>query len=135
MTTDPGDLVFDPFGGSCVTGEVAERLERKWVCVELVEAYLRGAKGRFVRSGELPLADTAKVVKAVKKNEDGYYRIPHPGLLWNGNDATPLAEDGGKQRPKSMYREDSSIGVAGCDPAGVEKVGKERQLGAFNVGR
>ena len=40
MTTDPGDVVLDPFGGSCVTGEVAERLERKWICVEIVEAYL-----------------------------------------------------------------------------------------------
>ena len=47
MVTDPGNLVFDPFGGSCVTGEVAERLGRKWICVELVEEYLRGAKGRF----------------------------------------------------------------------------------------
>ena len=26
MATDPGDLVIDPFAGSCVTGEVAERL-------------------------------------------------------------------------------------------------------------
>ena len=30
--TDPGDLVVDPFGGSCVTGEVCESLKRKWVC-------------------------------------------------------------------------------------------------------
>ena len=34
----PGDVVLDPFGGSCITGEVAERLGRKWVCAELVEA-------------------------------------------------------------------------------------------------
>lgn len=45
MLTDPGDMVFDPFGGSCVTGEVAERLERRWVCSEIVEEYLRGAVG------------------------------------------------------------------------------------------
>jgi len=29
MRTDPGDLVVDPFAGSCVTGEVCERLERR----------------------------------------------------------------------------------------------------------
>lgn len=110
MTTDPGDLVFDPFGGSCVTGEVAERLERKWVCVELVEAYLRGAKGRFVRSGELPLADATKVVKAVKKDEDGHYRIPHPGLLWNGSDSDPLVEDGGRQRPSHIRKNNVNDG-------------------------
>ena len=97
MTTDPGDLVLDPFGGSCATGEVAECLERKWVCAERVEAYLWGAKGRFERPGELPLADTRK---AVKKDEASCYRIPHPGLLWNGSDTAPLSEDGGRQRPK-----------------------------------
>ena len=34
MLTDPGDLVFDPFAGSCVTGEVADRLKRKWICCD-----------------------------------------------------------------------------------------------------
>ncbi|MDR1490184.1 MAG: site-specific DNA-methyltransferase [Desulfovibrio sp.] len=38
--TDEGDTVFDPFGGSCVTGEVAECLNRKWICCELLEEYL-----------------------------------------------------------------------------------------------
>ena len=45
--TDPGDLVLDPFAGSCVTGEVAEKLGRKWICVERVEQYLQGARFRF----------------------------------------------------------------------------------------
>jgi len=43
MLTDTGDLVLDPFAGSCVTGEVSERLKRKWLCVEIVEEYLKGA--------------------------------------------------------------------------------------------
>ena len=28
MLTDPGDIVVDPFGGSCVTGEVCQRLRK-----------------------------------------------------------------------------------------------------------
>jgi site-specific DNA-methyltransferase (cytosine-N4-specific) len=44
----PGDLVFDPFGGSCTTGQSAENLKRKWICVEQEEDYLLGAKGRFL---------------------------------------------------------------------------------------
>lgn len=91
MLTDPGDLVFDPFAGSCVTGEVAERLARKWVCVELVEDYLTGALGRFERPSTVERPSC----------EDGYYRVPRPGLLWNGPDPTPLAPDGGKKRPVS----------------------------------
>ncbi len=46
--TEPGDLVVDPFGGSCMTGEAAERLKRRWICSEMVEDYLKGALGRFI---------------------------------------------------------------------------------------
>lgn len=45
--TEPGDLVIDPFAGSNVTGEVAERLRRHWLAFELAEEYLQGSKFRF----------------------------------------------------------------------------------------
>jgi DNA modification methylase len=45
--TEIGDLVLDPFAGSNVTGEVCERLERKWIAIELIEEYLEGSKFRF----------------------------------------------------------------------------------------
>lgn len=45
--TDENDLVIDPFAGSNVTGEVCERLQRKWIAIELVEEYLVGSKFRF----------------------------------------------------------------------------------------
>jgi len=102
MVTDPGDSVLDPFGGSCVTGEVAERLGRRWVCVEIVESYLEGAVGRFQN-----MAGTVRA-RSSRKDDDGYYRLPHPGLLWNGSsegDAPPLPQDGGKKRPHRAGRE------------------------------
>ena len=95
MVTDPGDLILDPFAGSCVTGEVAERLGRKWVCVEILESYLLGAKGRFAETTE------SQKPRSPKNDADGYYRIPHPGILWNGradDDEEPLPEDGGRRR-------------------------------------
>lgn len=45
--TDEFDLVLDPFAGSNVTGEVAERLQRRWIAIELVEEYLEGSRFRF----------------------------------------------------------------------------------------
>lgn len=51
--TNPGDVVLDPFGGSCVTGEVAERLKRKWICCEMLDEYLHGALGRFEAQAEV----------------------------------------------------------------------------------
>lgn len=97
MLTDRGDLVLDPFGGSCVTGEVAQRLGRKWMCAELLEEYLKGAVGRFTPNGAATVKDPTKA-----KAEDGYYRVPRPGLLWNGTDGEPLPADGGKKRPSTV---------------------------------
>lgn len=91
MLTDPGDLVFDPFGGSCVTGEACERLERKWVCCELIQEYVTGAVGRF----------QTELSPIPKGSRDTSYKISHPGALWNGIDPVPLSEDGGRKRPAS----------------------------------
>jgi len=91
LLTDDGDLVFDPFAGSCVTGEVAERLNRRWICVDSVKEYLEGALGRFVNGMRKP-------ERAVVKDDASYYRVPRPGLLWNGCTEDPLPKDGGKER-------------------------------------
>ena len=95
MLTDTGDLVLDPFGGSCVTGEVAERLNRNWVCIEILESYLKGALGRFTSNME------EEKIRCRSSKKNGYYRIPHPGLLWSEieHDPIPLVKDGGKERP------------------------------------
>jgi DNA modification methylase len=89
MVTDTHDLVVDPFAGSCVTGEVAERLERKWICIDTVEEYLEGALGRFDKEN----------LKPNDSQEEVYYKIPRPGLLWNGHEEEALPEDGGRHRP------------------------------------
>lgn len=107
MLTDEGDFVLDPFGGSCVTGEVAERLGRAWLCIELVEDYLLGARGRFTRHAPAQI-DT----KLLREDEDAtYYRIPHPGILRNGSDGSRLRDDGGNTRELSSqvrpHRSDS----------------------------
>lgn len=46
--TREGDLVFDPFAGSNITGATAEVLKRKWVSVEANRDYIKGSRGRFV---------------------------------------------------------------------------------------
>ena len=61
-------MVFDPFAGSCVTGEVAEKLNRKYTCVDNVDDYLKGAIGRF----------NYKNLKTKVATEDVYYKIPRP---------------------------------------------------------
>ena len=44
--TDENELVLDPFAGSNTTGTVAQRLNRRWVSLELNEEYVSGAEVR-----------------------------------------------------------------------------------------
>ncbi len=45
--TDEKDLVVDPFAGSNTTGQVCERMKRRWIAVEMDESYLRASLFRF----------------------------------------------------------------------------------------
>ena len=86
MLTDPGDLVIDPFGGSCVTGMVAEALGRQWACVELDDDYLRGAMARFT-----PCPTPLPKIRTEP------YTLHSPCTL--PADTAPLVTDGGRTRP------------------------------------
>ncbi len=87
MLTDEGDLVVDPFAGSAVTGEVCERLSRRWICGELEETYLQGALGRF----------EARDPDGPRPSKD-WYKVARPGLFWNPEGSEPpLEKDGGRQ--------------------------------------
>ncbi|KVV40934.1 hypothetical protein WT27_13495 [Burkholderia territorii] len=47
LLTEPGDLVVDHFGGTIKTGMAAEKLQRRWICIELMLEYIRAAAERF----------------------------------------------------------------------------------------
>lgn len=85
MLTDPGDLVIDPFAGSCTTGKVCEDLGRRWICCEREEEYLRGAIERF--SGNQDAGSRENPTK---------YELSHPGVLWSQMVDAPLSPDGGR---------------------------------------
>ncbi len=48
-TTNPGDVVLDPFFGTGTTGAVAKMLGRSWIGIEREEAYRRHAEKRLSR--------------------------------------------------------------------------------------
>ena len=86
MLTDPGDLVLDPFAGSCVTGIAAEKRGRQWACVEINAEYLPGAATRF--SAPAPSEPTA--------GEPPRFSVYSPCAL--PPDDEPLSSDGGRRR-------------------------------------
>ena len=95
MLTDPGDLVLDPFAGSCVTGAVAERLERRWTCCELNEDYLKGAMARF-----RPDPESDDLITGAFGSKAAY-TIRSPCSVPVDDAEAPLVADGGAQRPSA----------------------------------
>lgn len=104
MLTDEGDMVVDPFAGSCVSGEVSERLKRQWRCIELREDYVEAARGRFS-------ADRSEKVPRRPKSQE-MYRVPRPSLLWDSLSTQTLADDGGQKKPKLKTQANEE---EGCD--------------------
>ncbi len=96
LLTDPDDMVVDPFAGSCTTGEVAERLGRRWICGEIEEKYVLGAQGRFQ-------SNDVNKPKRPTQREPKAYNIHSPGLLWDDTIDVPLPEDGGRIRPSKSH--------------------------------
>jgi DNA modification methylase len=97
MLTDKGDMVFDPFAGSFVTGAVAESLGRRWVGVEMLPDYVEGARGRFVSTPAVPSQASASTV----------YEISTPCAAAASRVEEPLPTDGGRTRqtkPRSAKR-------------------------------
>lgn len=95
MLTDVDDCVFDPFAGSCVTGEVAERLQRRWICCEIETDYITGALGRFTPEGLRSALSEG--------NQPGSYEVANPAVRWQGvpEGEERLDEDGGRNRPQA----------------------------------
>jgi len=107
MLTDPNDLVLDPFAGSCVTGEVCEQMNRRWVCCELEEEYVNGALGRF--EGNNPneqgsLSEDKEPSRIIGTSRANPYEIFPPNSLWIDERAVPLVQDGGKSRPNHLRK-------------------------------
>lgn len=91
MLTDPGNLVIDPFAGSCVTGYAAELMNRNWICYELNENYIEGARCRFEAS-----ALTSRFDELISKRSKPY-EINAPNLAISEREE-PLVNDGGRRR-------------------------------------
>lgn len=100
MLTDEDDHVLDPFAGSCVTGEICERLKRRWTCVELQTSYLEGAMGRFDTNYTPANGNkfSSNNYNSKSPKDSSFYKVPRVGLLWNGGTKGELAKNGGISR-------------------------------------
>lgn len=126
-TTNPGDLILDPFAGLGTTAAVARRLGRNFICFELEEAYVRTARERI---GQVdPLAGHLLEYR----NEGRLPRVSFGSLIAKGY-ITPgeslISEDG---RIRAEVQADASLlhdGMTGSiHSLSASLTGRERNNG------
>lgn len=78
-STNPGDVVLDPFFGTGTTGAVAKKLGRHFIGIEREEAYIKAAQARLDLIQ--PAADVNLLMPTCKKAEP---RIPFGSVIEHG---------------------------------------------------
>jgi adenine-specific DNA-methyltransferase len=76
MTTDPGDLVFDPTCGSGSTAYVAEQWGRRWITCDTSRVALALARTRLM-AAKYPYYLLADSPEGIKKETELTGKIPH----------------------------------------------------------
>ena len=127
-STNPGDLVLDPFFGTGTTGAVARRLGRRWLGIERDPAYAAAAEERIARVRPLPPSalETARSKRAEPRVPFG--TIIELGILEPG---ITLTDERGRIRAE--VKADGTLSVAG--PTGLDPSPRRRSAGQDRLQR
>ncbi|AXS39512.1 site-specific DNA-methyltransferase [Breoghania sp. L-A4] len=125
-SSNPGDVVLDPFFGTGTTGAVAKKLGRNYVGVEREQDYREAARARIsaITMGEGFALETAKS----KRSEP---RVPFGTLLENGLLDVGAELSCSKGRRKATVRADGSL--VSCEQTG-NHTGSIHKVGALVQG-
>lgn len=120
-STQPGDVVLDPFFGTGTTGAVAKRLGRHWIGIEREPGYCATAIERI--EAEMPLDESAlKTMQAPK----GAPRVAFGALVENGYLEPGTILTDAKRRFRAMVRADGSL-ISDAITGSIHKVGATLQ--------
>ncbi|MBL4891820.1 MAG: modification methylase [Rhizobiaceae bacterium] len=126
-STNPGDVILDPFFGSGTTGAVAKRLGRNFVGIEREDKYIKVATAR-IAAVEMNSGPVLKVTTG-KRAEP---KVPFGALIESGylKPGTVLTDT--KKRWKAVVRLDGSLEKDG-ESASIHRMGaKVQELDACN---
>ena len=84
-TSNPGDVILDPFFGTGTTGAVARRLGRRFVGIERDETYAEAARERIEEVEAAATADAAPLPSPRKAPRVGFGQVLESGLLKPGS--------------------------------------------------
>ena len=116
-SSNPGDVVLDPFFGSGTTGAVAKRLGRHYIGIERDPEYAKAARARI--AAVKPLEDTALAITPSKRSEP---RIPFNALIEAGLIAPGIELVDAKRRFRAKVKADGSL-VLGPATGSIHKIG------------
>jgi modification methylase len=124
-STNPGDLVLDPFFGSGTTGAVAKKLGRDWIGIEREADYIKIATKRIAAAE--PISDDDVLNRPQKREEQ---RIPFGWLVERGivKPGTVLTDSSNKAMAK-VGADGSIISADGANQyrGSIHKVGAALQ--------
>jgi modification methylase len=120
-STNPGDVVVDPFFGTGTTGAVAQRLGRKWIGLERDIDYVKAAEERIARI--VPYAPSALDTTRSKRSEP---RVPFGAIIELGilEPGARLADERG--RLWAEVKADGTLAMAGKQGS-IHRLGAEVQ--------
>jgi modification methylase len=120
-SSNPGDVVLDPFFGAGTTGAIAKKLHRLWIGVERDEEYVRVAQERL-DGIQAPAHDDAVFASSSRRKAR---RVPFGRLLETGliqpGQTLYLGEAGGTE---ALVRVDASL-LCGELTGSIHKVAKQ----------
>ncbi|ACB94400.1 site-specific DNA-methyltransferase [Beijerinckia indica] len=116
-TTNPGDVVLDPFFGTGTTGAVAKKLGRSFIGIEREAGYAAAAKARIAAIDPLPSEAIASFPN--KRTEP---RIPFMTLIESGLLAAGETLTDEKGRHEAVVRADGTLAV-GPIIGSIHKIG------------
>lgn len=121
-STNPGDVVLDPFFGTGTTGAVAKKLGRKFIGIEREEKYIKYAKKRLSAISNI-IDDTLYEPISPKKAEP---RIPFGSVIEHGLIKPGQKLFDAKRKYCAVVRADGSIQTA-THHGSIHQVGAKLQ--------
>ena len=120
-STNPGDVVLDPFFGTGTTGAVAAKLARKWIGIERDPDYVAAAKERIAKVR--PLSPEALEIAKSKRAEP---RVPFGTIIELGilEPGSPLYDV--RRRIRARVRADGTLAAKGAQGS-IHRLGAELQ--------
>jgi modification methylase len=121
-SSQPDDLVLDPFCGTGTTGAVAKRLGRRFIGLERDKGYAAAAEKRIAQVEPMPAPSIAPFMTARDAPRVAFATLVERGLVSAGAQLTDA-----KRRHKALVRADGAVALG-------EKVGSIHRIGALVQG-